>query len=173
MGCAQAQDEAASIALSKVAVLIRADSGGHPTLEVERLRYAHQMPWHRDFYVSVEFDQSGRLPETVVQVGFDVWMGPVVYGGPDSEVLVKSEADRLGRWFRSSVMAEESSGCVPDCPTRVLLGPFELMDLVPGPRGPKASLWPTRLRVSVQLFASGVLVSDVCGARIEKVIPIN
>jgi hypothetical protein len=123
--------------------------------------------------VSVELDRPAQVTEAVVQVGFDVWMGPQVFGGPDGEVFVKSEADRLGTWFRSSVMAEESADCVPECAGQVLLGPFQLMNVVPGPRGPKASLWPTRLRVSVQIFASGVLVNDVSRARIEKLISIK
>lgn len=171
--CAQAQDEPVSISLSKVAVLLRGDSGGQPSVEVEELRYPHQIPWHSDFYVSVELDCSTRVSETVVQVGFDVWMGPQVFGGPDGEVLVKSDADRLGAWFRSSVVAKESADRVQECPSRVLLGPFQLMNLVPGPRGSKASLWPTRLRVSVQVIAAGVLVKDVRHARLEKVISVR
>jgi hypothetical protein len=55
----------------------------------------------------------------------------------------------------------------------ILLGPFELAAVVPGPRGSKASLWPTRLRVSAQVFAAGVLVKDVSGAHADKQLTIK
>lgn len=151
----QAPLRAQVVEVKNVAVEIRRDSLGSQVERSSLLRLPSQRPWQNDFYVTAEIARLDPKDSLAVQIeiGFDVKMGPQVYGGPDGEVLVRSLIDSLGAWFKSPRSESKRFECEKECPDMLRLGPFPLADVIPGPTGVEATLWATRLRVHVQAFA--------------------
>lgn len=147
VGCSAARTDAQIPAAPEIEVLLRNDSAGAPDLAVDTLQFPNQAPWHSDFFVRLRFSAEYPLQRLEARVGVDVWMGPQVYGGPDGELLLELEADRLGSWYRSDILRVAQLSFTPGGTREAILGPFPLLDLIPGPDGADAKLWPTRIKI--------------------------
>jgi hypothetical protein len=139
-------------AIERIEVLLPADSAGSRMVPVEKLRLPSQRPWQNVFYVAVHLvpGDTSLLRAQAVGLGFDIRMGPQLYGGPDGELLLQDKIDQEGEWFLAGDRVTKELPCSPDCAHRVLFGPFALPSLIPGPREAEALLWPTRLRIRAQ-----------------------
>jgi hypothetical protein len=153
-----------------ISVLVRADSGSTPGMRVDSLDYPYQAPWRRDFYVEIALPESAPATLGSVRLVFEVWMGPLVYGGPDGDVLLKEEVDRRGSWVRSSLVSESTLSRGSRRTNALLVGPFEMDSLVPGPFGPQATSWPTRLRISVEVLPAQLGLRSSETLQLEKLI---
>jgi hypothetical protein len=152
--------------IERIEVLLRADSAGNRMVVAERLKLPSQRPWQNGFYVALYLGPTDAvvLRSENLSVAFDLKMGPQMYGGPDGELLLTTKIDQDGVWFRADTTATREESCAQTCPQRVLFGPFELSELIPGPRDGDALLWPTRLRIYAQVLGvarSGKLRSAV------------
>ena len=143
------------IEITRVEVLLRADSMSTPTITAPYLRLPSQRPWQNEFFVKVFLltRNMASVRALDVDVGFDLWMGPQVRSDISDEVLQLAEVDRRGEWFRSAVHYQERIECRNGCAADAVLGPFDLSFLIPGPKHELAVLWPTRLRVHAQAIA--------------------
>jgi hypothetical protein len=141
--------------IDHLALIVPRDSGGSVMTPLSSLDLPSQRPWQNQFHVilALASSDSARVTSLEVLVSFDLRMGPQLYGGPDGEVLLTRRIDSLGVWFRSPTIGAQSESCASGCPKEIRLGPFELDHLIPGPKGPDALLWPTRLRVTAQVLA--------------------
>jgi hypothetical protein len=79
-------------------------------------------------------------------------MGPQVFGGADGELLLETEADARGSWYRSDVVRTGRLSGDYLQEREVIVGPFLLLDVIPGPTDADAKLWPTRFRIQVDVF---------------------
>jgi len=164
-------------AIERIEVLLRADSGSERMVVADRLKLPSQRPWQNGFYIAVYPSPAAAnlLRAEVVGVSFDIRMGPQLYGGPDGELLLQSKIDEQGEWFRAATTSTKEVACSPSCPTRVVLGPFELPALIPGPRESEALLWPTRLRIHAQIL--GVprpdRVRDAVPTSVSKAVAVS
>lgn len=149
--CASTRTRAQSPIAPEIEVLIRRDSASAPSLAVDTLQFPNQAPWHGEFFVRLRFATEYPLRRIEARIGIDVWMGPQVYGGPDGELLLELEADRLGSWYRSEVLRVTQVLLTPDGPREAILGPFPLLDMIPGPDGADAKLWPTRIKLVLDI----------------------
>ncbi len=183
MGCgSRAPAQSTGPAIERVEVLLRADSGSERMIVAERLKLPSQRPWQNSFYVAVYLGPAAAslLRAEAVGVSFDLRMGPQLYGGPDGELLLQSKIDEQGEWFRVGTTLTKEIPCSPSCSTRVVLGPFELPALIPGPREADALLWPTKLRIHAQVLgvprpgrARDAVPTSVRNAVTSLEIPIN
>lgn len=139
-------------AIERIEVLLAADSAVSRMVPVEKLKLPSQRPWQNVFYVAVQLvpGDTSLLRAQVVELGFDIRMGPQLYGGPDGELLLQVKIDQEGEWFVAGHTAAKETPCSPTCAQRVLFGPFDLASLIPGPSEAEALLWPTRLRIHAQ-----------------------
>lgn len=143
-----------SVEIRRIEFLVRSEPDVDSMSPVTQLRLLSHRPWQRGFYVRLDLHYGGApVPiGLVASVGFDIKMGPVAYGGSDGELLLPDVSDSLGIWFRGPTAAETKQACSPECPTTLVLGPYYTDSIIPGPRGPDATLWPTRLRVVAQVL---------------------
>src|SRR5690348_11694417 len=87
--------------IRSVQIQLRRDSASDVMVTPLSLDLPSQRPWQNSFFVvlSVRSDGGQDLAGFDVQVGFDLKMGPQIFGGPDGEVLLKRKVDSLGAWF--------------------------------------------------------------------------
>lgn len=140
--------------LGGVQVLVQDDSAGTILVPASSLALPSQRPWQNSFYVSVAIEAPPDTPALEVDVLFDLRMGSQQTLPGDAENLDRRAIDRDGVWFRSRRGESTRIDCTESCPRTAKLGPFRLDELVPGPEGPDAVLWPTRMRIVAQAFAS-------------------
>lgn len=169
-------------AIQRVDVLVQADSAGSQMTPVEKLRLPSQRPWQNVFYIAVYLmpGDTSLLRAQAVGLGFDIKMGPQLYGGPDGELLLQDKIDQEGEWFVTGDRTTKELPCSPSCAIRVVFGPFALPSLIPGPREAEALLWPTRLRIHAQALGiprpgrvRDAVPASVRGAVSTREIPIN
>ena len=167
------QSAAGEFSIANVSLLVPADSAGPPTLRLDELALAYQLPWHREVAVALELRGRPTFTRLTVAVYFDLWMGPQAFMGADRDQLDRPTIDKGGQWFRSAISVTRELRCPADCEDGVIVGKFSLDDLVPGADGPQASLWPTRLRVVAQAIPGNGSVRTVRGLVKTRIVTVR